>query len=62
MCHALKVLGLELGASEVEVKTWYRQMAREYHPNKNNQEVTSLTAAEASDFSNKLLNNTNMFL
>jgi hypothetical protein len=36
-------------------------MAREYHPDKNNPEVTGLTMAEASDFF-KLLNNANMFL
>jgi DnaJ-class molecular chaperone len=60
MSHALKLLGLGLGASEMEVKVCYRQMAREYHPDKN-QEVTGITAAEASNFF-KLLNNANMFL
>ena len=34
---------------------------REYHPDKNNQEVTGLTTTEALDFF-KLLNNANMFL
>jgi hypothetical protein len=61
MSHALKLLGSGLGASEMEVKVCYRQMAREYHPDKNNREVTGLTAAEASDCF-KLLNNANMFL
>jgi hypothetical protein len=61
MSHAIKLLGLGLGASEMEVKVRYRQMAREYHPDKYNQEVMGLTAAEASDFF-KLLNNANMFL
>jgi curved DNA-binding protein CbpA len=61
MSHALKLLGLGLGASEMEVKIRCRQLAREYHPNKNNQEVMSLTAAEALNFF-KLLNNANMFL
>jgi DnaJ-class molecular chaperone len=61
MSHALKLLGLGLGASEMEVKIHYRQLAREYHPNKNNQEVMGLTVTEASDFF-KLLNNANMFL
>ena len=61
MSHALKLLGLGLGASEMEVKIRYRQLAREYHPNKNNQEVTGLTTTEALDFF-KLLNNANMFL
>ena len=61
MSYALKLLGLGLGASETEVKVRYRQLAREYHPDKNNQEVTGLTTTEASDFF-KLLNNANMFL
>ena len=63
MSFALKLLGLGLGASEMEVKMRYRQLAKakEYHPDKNNQEVTGLTAAEASDFF-KLLSNANMFI
>ena len=61
MSYALKLLGLGLGASEIEVKIRYRQLAREYHPDKNNQEVTGLTLTEASDLF-KLLNNANMFL
>jgi DnaJ-class molecular chaperone len=61
MSHALKLLGLGLGASEMEVKICYRQLAREYHPDKYNQEVTSLTTTKALDFF-KLLNNANMFL
>ncbi len=61
MSHALKLLGLGIGASEMEVKIRYRQLAREHHPNKNNQEVTGLTTTEALDFF-KLLNNANMFL
>jgi DnaJ-class molecular chaperone len=61
MSHALKLLGLGLGASEMEVKICYRQLAREYHPDKNNQEMAGLTKTEASDFF-KLLNNANMFL
>jgi hypothetical protein len=62
MSHALKLLGLGLGASEMEVKICYhRQLAREYHPNKNNQELTGLTTTEALDFF-KLPNNANMFL
>jgi len=61
MSYALKLLGLGLGALEIEVKIHYRQLAREYHPDKNNQEVTGLTLTEALDFF-KLLNNANMFL
>ena len=58
LSYALKLLGLGLGALEIEVKVRYRQLAREYHPDKNNQEVTT---TEASDFF-RLLNNANMFL
>jgi DnaJ-class molecular chaperone len=61
MSHTLRLLGLGLGALEMEVKIRYRQLAREYHPNKINQEVMGLAAAEACDFF-KLLNNANMFL
>ena len=61
MSYALKLLGLGLGALEIEVKIRYRQLAREYHPDKNNYEVTGLTLTEALDFF-KLLNNANMFL
>ena len=45
----------------MEVKVHYRQMTREYCPDKNNQEITGLMVAEVSDFF-KLLNNANMFL
>ena len=61
MSFACKLLGLGLGTSEMKVKMRYRQLARKYHPDKNNQEVTGLPASEASDFF-KLLNNANMFL
>ena len=61
MSYALKLLGIGLGASEMEMKMHYsyRQLAREYHLDKNNHEVTGLTAAEAPDFF-KLLNNAKM--
>ncbi len=61
MSHAFKIFGLRLGASKIEAKIQYRQMAREYHLDKNNPEVTGLTVTEASDFFN-LLNNAYMFL
>ena len=34
MSHSLKILGLGLGASEMEIKVRYRQLARKYHPDK----------------------------
>ena len=55
MSYVLKLLDIRLGASKIEVKIRYMQLAREYHPDKNNQEVTGLTMTEALDFF-KLLN------
>jgi DnaJ-class molecular chaperone len=50
MSHSLTILGLGLGASETEIKVHYRQLASKYHPEKINVTITSLTAAETSDF------------
>ena len=61
MSHSLKILGLGLGASEMEIKRQYRQLGRKYHPDKNDTTVAGLTMTEASDFF-KLLNNANEFL
>jgi DnaJ-class molecular chaperone len=61
MFHSLTILGLGLGASEMEIKVHYRQLAQTYHPDKNNTTLTGLTTAEASDFF-KLLNNANEYL
>ena len=44
MSHSLKILWLGLGASEMEIKVHYRQLARKYHPDKNDPTVTGLTA------------------
>ena len=61
MFHSLTILGLGLGASEMEIKVNYRQLARRYHPDKNNTTLTGLTMPEASNFF-KLLNNANEYL
>ena len=61
MSHSLKILGLDLGASEMEIKVHYRQLGRKYHPDKNDPAVTGFTTAEASGFF-KLLNNTHNYL
>jgi DnaJ-class molecular chaperone len=61
MSHLLKILELGLGASEMEIKVHYQQLACKYHPDKNDPATTGLTAAEASDFF-KLLNNANEYL
>jgi DnaJ-class molecular chaperone len=45
----------------MEIKVHYRQLARKYHPDKNDTTVTGLTTPEASDFF-KLLNNANEYL
>jgi curved DNA-binding protein CbpA len=61
MSHSFTILGLGLGASGMEIKVQYRQLARKYHPDKNDITLTGLTTAEASDFF-KLLNNANEHL
>ncbi len=61
MSHSLKILGLGLGASETEIKVHYRQLARKYHPGKNDYVATRLTMEEGTEFF-KLLNNANDYL
>jgi DnaJ-class molecular chaperone len=61
MFHSLTILGLGLGASEIEIKVHYQQLACKYHLDKNNPAVTGLTATKASDFF-KLLNNAQEYL
>ena len=61
MSHSLKILGLGLGASETEIKVHYRQLARKYHPNKNDCVATGLAVDKATEFF-KLLNNVNDYL
>ena len=58
---SLRILDLGLGASKIEFKMKYRQLSRIYHPDKNNQAITGLTAKELSEFF-KLLNNANEYL
>ena len=61
MSHLLKIIGLGLSASEMEIKKHCRQLARKYHPDKNDHAATGLTAEEATEFF-KLLNNANDYL
>ncbi len=61
MFHSLAILGLGLGASETEIKVHYRQLARKYHPDKNNPVITGLDTAESSVFF-QLLNNAHEYL
>jgi hypothetical protein len=61
MFQSLTILGLGLGASETEIKVHYRQLARKYHPDKNNPATTGLNASEASTFF-QLLNNAHEYL
>jgi hypothetical protein len=61
MSQSLTILGLGLGASETEIKVHYRQLARKYHPDKNNPAITGLDASESSVFF-QLLNNAHEYL
>jgi DnaJ-class molecular chaperone len=61
MFQSLTILGLGLGASETEIKVHYRQLARKYHPDKNNPAITGLDASESSVFF-QLLNNAHEYL
>ena len=61
MSHLLKILGLGLGASKTEIKVHYRQLARKYHPDKNEFVANGLTAEEATKFF-QLLNDANDYL
>ena len=61
MYHSLTIFELGLGASKTEIKVHYRQLAHTYHPDKNNTNITGLTAEDASEFF-KLLNNANDYL
>jgi curved DNA-binding protein CbpA len=55
------ILGLGFGASETEIKVHYQQLARKYHPDKNDPAITGLSASEASAFL-QLLNNAHEYL
>ena len=46
MSQSLTILGLGFGASETEIKVQYRQLARKYHPDKNDPAITGLSASE----------------
>ena len=61
MSQSLTILGLGFGASETEIKVHYRQLARKYHPDKNDPAITGLNASEASTFF-QLLNNAHEYL
>jgi DnaJ-class molecular chaperone len=61
MFNSLAILGLGLGASKTKIKVHHRQLARKYHPDKNDPTITGLSANEASDFF-KLLNIAHKYL
>ncbi len=61
MFQSLAILVLRLGASETKVKVHCRQLARKYHPDKNDTAITGLTTSEASTFF-QLLNNAHHYL
>jgi curved DNA-binding protein CbpA len=45
-----KLLGLGLGATEMEVKVQYRALSCIYHPNQHGPACTGLTNEAAADF------------
>ena len=47
LTDSLKCLGLNLDATEREVRVSFRQMSRIYHPDKHKPEQTGLTHAQA---------------
>ncbi len=59
--HSLRVLGLGLGASEMEVEVQYHALARIYHPDKHDPTITGMTHEAAADFF-KIINNANSYL
>ena len=61
MSQSLTILGLGFRASKTEIKVHYRQLARKYHPDKNDPAITGLSASEASAFY-ELLNNVHEYL
>jgi curved DNA-binding protein CbpA len=61
MFQSLKILRLGLGASDTEIKVHYQQLARKYHPDKNDLAITGLSSPKASAFF-QLLNNVHEYL
>ncbi len=59
--HSLKVLGLGLVASEMEVKVQYCALVRIYHPDKHDPARTGMIHKAAADFFKKI-NNANSYL
>ena len=54
--EAYSTLGLELSATERDVRVKFRQLSRKYHPDKHQQSQTGLTDDEAMEFFQKTNN------
>ncbi len=61
LSDSFKVLGLGLGATEMEVKVQYRALSCIYHPDRHDPMRTGLTNEAAADFF-KLINNAQAYL
>ena len=61
MFQSLTILRLGLGASDTEIKVHYQQLARKYHPDKNDLAITGLSSSKVSAFF-QLLNNVHEYL
>jgi curved DNA-binding protein CbpA len=61
LSNLFKVLGLGLGATEMEVKVQYRALSCIYHPDQHDSARTGLTHKTAADFF-KLINNMQAYL
>ena len=61
MKDLLSVMGFRTGVTVREVNVRYRFLAKQFHPDKHDSQVTSMTTEEATEIF-KLVNNAKQFL